>query len=1108
MYLTNIRFKLKLLIFFFIPVSLFGSINIELKQLVPPYHYTIDANDYPRCAAFVKVTKDGSPIALDKEDFFIEEDNFATQPFEVSVPVDGYQKIRWISRLRDYSSSAYIIAVNDIEVSQARGFFNTLSTMSQVRINNINSDNKTEHYFFAEAGTSEAQTKRVYSLINKKSNLGDEVNVLIDSVGTSTENYNVSWRGNYVVPNGRQLPPCEIYPVFQYDVSVRFEPEDDKFHTDQLTVYYDGGKEETINLIGNNYEFPSESNIEILYPNGKEKLTPCQWIEIKWQGHSPGLTTIIEATFDGGLSWKVIGTTRDSKFDWKIPNEPTSHASIRVKQNFEATKKRNLTSGNSKFTKINFNNDGSRLITANDAGFLMEWDMISYNPSMRYNLVGINYPSTKMQSIGVAYIDEDKFAVSYYVSNSQTQVHNDKVVFFERANANHYHTFNLPSGFSAKSMDVDSDREYIAFVPELGNTVLIYNTSDGSLFKTMEFDAPVADAVFYPIMDKMAVALVDGTIEIYEINTFTRENEYQFDKNPYIENIAISPDGNYLAINCKKPNYTTHVSNKAETHIIALDINEKVRTYRGSTSQTIRAGFNPTSNAIILGNEEEPQLIVWDLAVQNNGSYVELGETFGLLNDMAVSPSGSLIASCSISPDVTKPENLQVRQFKYSELDMSDEFFQIIIPELKMDTLMLGVHCIRTDTTYFIKNAICNTGDVPYAYDNHYLKFEGRNFTITNVSSPDTIWPGECRDIEIIVHPQDSGLVHEELVFQKCSGERKIFIYANSREAVVNVSHAYLKFIPELPKRKVMVYNPTGYEIVLEDYEIEPKGMYTVLSPKGILILPHDSTEIEIQWNTLDIEETDPLLRIILGPCSGEGWIHLGPYLATSKLIIPDVNADPRGNATVKIEFENEENYRYDGIRPFETSITINPRLFLPLEVKSEYGEAELLSNTIENDLRTFTIKVNGDFPRNGVLAEVNGVAGIAETFTSPIEFVQSEPQWGVAVTNTYQNGTFQLINVLEGRYVYQDGQVQIASIAPNPAKESALIKFKTEEKGDYTVKLYNFVGLEVYSQPAKPTAIGENTLNIPLGNLPPGQYKVVIRQGKSHSVANIMIVR
>ena len=1105
---VNIHYKIIILLLFLLPSSLFGSLEIQLKQINPPYTHTVDMNDYPRGAAYVKVLKDGSPVVVDKEDIYIIEDNYVQQPFEILPPENGYQRVRWNTRLRDYFSISYIVASFANEVDVEMGYINTMEKMSQIRINTVNSDLKQEHYFVANPGEKEAQTKRIYSIINSKTETGDDINVLIDSVSTLSDDFSIEWRGNYVVPNGRQLPPCEIYPVFQYDVLVTFEPKDDEYQTDEMTVYYDGGKEESINLIGNSYDFPSESNIQLIYPNGYEKLTPCQFVNIKWRGHSPGLFTIIEVTYDGGITWNVIGSTQDSTFRWKVPNEPTDHASIRVSQNFEATSTKDLLYGSTKFHALNFNSDGSKLITANEGGYLIEWDMLSQRPSSPYDLPDISYPSRRMQPIGVDYIDIDKFAVSYFIGAKGAPIHTDYVAFFERSTSDPYFSFNLPSGFNAKSMDVDSDMEYMVFVPGFGNTILIYSTTDGSLVKELSFRAPVVDAIFYPRDDKMAVALIDGTIEIYDINNYAQLDEYKFNRNPYLESISVSPNGQFLAINCKLPIQTSHVSNKAVTHVIDLNTKQKVRTYRGSASPTIKAEFNPTSNALVLGNEEVPQIIVWDLAPQNNGLMNEISATNGSLTDLAVSPYGSLIASCASSPDVTKPENLQIRQFTYAELDVSDEFFQILLPDLALDTARLGVHCIWTETKHIIKDAICNQGEVPYIYDNLYLPFGGRNVSVLNVTSPDTIWPGECRDIEVLVHPQDSGLVWEELTYQSCIGEKKVFVYVNSRLAVVEVSHPHFKFIPEIPERDLTVYNSTGYEIILEDYLIEPEGYFEVLSPKGITIPPHDSVQIRIRWNTLGLEEDAPLLKIILGPCYGEGWVHLGPYRAVSTLMIPDVNADPRGDATIKIDYSNDENYYYNGTRPFESSIKVHPRLFLPLDISSEHGSAELLSNTIENDERIIKFRVEGDFPRSGTLAEISGVAGIAEVSSYPIEFIEEGYQWGSSTTNIFQNGTFRLINILAGRKVYQDAQLKIVSISPNPATEAAMIRFKVEESGQYTVKLFNNVGLEVISKISGNSIKGENSLSLPLEDLPPGQYKVFIQQGMAHSVSNIVIVR
>jgi hypothetical protein len=323
------------------------------------------------------------------------------------------------------------------------------------------------------------------------------------------------------------------------------------------------------------------------------------------------------------------------------------------------------------------------------------------------------------------------------------------------------------------------------------------------------------------------------------------------------------------------------------------------------------------------------------------------------------------------------------------------------------------------------------------------------------------------------------------------------------------LSHYDLRFIPEILKRKIKVFNRSNNEIYLQSANINPPNYFSLLTSLPKTLKPNSTEELEIRWN---IENGEPpnivVMDLIAGPCAALKQVSLGLYKAESKITIPNVFADPKGNAKININYSNSANYPYNGERFFEGEIIINPRLFLPQKVTSPYGNGFLIKNEIFNDRRIIGFRVEGALPEEGIAAEIHGVAGLAEIDTSHINLLPKAQYWGSAVNNNLGYGIFQLINITEDGLVIHNKSITKLKAVPNPSDGILNLSFEAMSAGDCKIEIYNSLGINEFSAGSFNISEGNNQIALDVSNLKSGSYSLLIKHGSSFAVIKILIFK
>ncbi|MCL4419767.1 hypothetical protein M1146_06780, partial [Patescibacteria group bacterium] len=737
--------------FLFLISSSYANLVLELDNISSG---KLDASKFPVLHVRLKAIKDGVPVALQNINIVIIQNHRTTKPFKTIPYGNDWYDVYWYFIIE---GSISIICVNNNE-SSIITMPGSLNNMPKLNVRSIDDEESPEMNFGnIIPGDSSTRIVNIYALIGEHDSTGRELTLRVDSIKTFKKEFKSEWMGNV---RSKEPPPLDLLPIFRYKASLTYYPEKNGYIRDKFKVYYESGLAEQVNLVGGTFNIPKVNYIKIVRPNGGEELTPCQKYQIKWMRYSPGIQTNIELSTDSGKAWSLIGTSMDSTFEWTVPNAATVNARIRVKQDLTYTNPILLTKDHVPTNRIAHSFNGYKLLDANIAGEVREWDLRDYSEKGVYKIDNINYPGQKIFPFGIDYIEGDsRFAVAYRYQN-QNQ---DYIAFFDTGNFVPVNVIPIKSGFITKDMRIDHNKNFMAFVSQFSNRILIYSAKDGSIIRELDFQYPVSAFAFNREKDIAAVALYGGEIQLISTTDFSVIDRFDFSDIPIILEIGLSPDGKFIAVACMAPRNAKYISNKNEVHVFDIPTKQIVRTFRTTASDPVPFFKYAVSTTLLLGSSSQPQLSLWDLP--SDSANIKMVGSLGTLTDISFSPVGASVATASNSS-----ENLWIRNFSYPEEDSSDNNFSIIKPVLHSNTFQTKNEFIATSTDYTFNSSLCNVGVVPILIDTAYLK-NGSNFRMKNKYAGDSLYPGECVDLDLVFSPRDTGRVYDSVVFSSCLGE-------------------------------------------------------------------------------------------------------------------------------------------------------------------------------------------------------------------------------------------------------------------------------------------------------------------------------------------------
>ena len=187
----------------------------------------------------------------------------------------------------------------------------------------------------------------------------------------------------------------------------------------------------------------------------------------------------------------------------------------------------------------------------------------------------------------------------------------------------------------------------------------------------------------------------------------------------------------------------------------------------------------------------------------------------------------------------------------------------------------------------------------------------------------------------------------------------------------------------------------------------------------------------------------------------------------------------------------------------------VNPKIFLPFVVLSDYGEVKLLSNSIISNERIFKLRVTGDFNKEGTVAVIKGVAGLTDTNFSLIKTQNTSAFWGKSVNTLAKDGSILITDIWNDRYVKDIAQgAVLKNILPNPASDHIIMEFEAFSNEPVRIEVLNNLGETMFNISNFIPIIGKNNITIKTDSFSIGNYKLNILTGSKASSAGFIILR
>jgi hypothetical protein len=856
-----------------ISVFLISSLD-SFSQLVINTFDKIDCSKYPICSVNMMAERNGIKVNITHDNLVIVENNNSSRPIQVVDNPDGSQKVHWYCTLGALYDGAVFYLSDDSETAVNAEYYDSLiNYMSQVRIFPSTGEIQKDFFFNTPdiGGTFDVRVDLKVIMAPQRIVDGISISstVRIDSIKTYTEDFKAIWYGGS--ESSSWTLPFEAVDGFTYGIFIKFSGSENKLYRDKLTVFYEGGLTEEVNLIANSYKIPSKTILTLLEPKLGEHLTPCQKDTIKWKGNVPGIMTKADYSLNGGATWIPITQSKDSMIVWTIPDIITNNFLVRVRQDPQTLPDKILGFDDIPFEQCRFSENALFILGSNVAGKIYEWDLTQTPPTRSEPyIIGAYYelpPIDNLQNLFVGYTDDHKtFVTAFRYLNIPYRNRQDTLAFFNVGNYEPFLKVGLKLGVRISKMLIDYQKRWISILPESSNLIKLYSPINGEFIKDLVFDTPIIDYSFVSGTDSLVLAFQDNSIRIYDLNTNQITSSFDFKSLKLISKVALSPNGKYISFSTIMPNPTLNEYSFADpisgTYIYEISSGMLVRTYREHSSNALGMDFNPTSNKTIRASITQPQVMFTDLSSPTIVEKFSLSES--VLDNYCFATEGHSLAAISQANNLFK-----VLTFSYSEIDEIDEPISIEYPLITVQNIKIDDKYIGTSNPYTFTTNFCNNGNVPFLMKDAHL-IRNKNFKLLNLSLPDTVWPGDCYTFNIEYNPIDTGAIVDSLEFSTCA--QNLYVKLESRGLPRNISF----YSPNIEFGEVCLGSSISNNILLlknedpvplrlnniEFFDKSDKPFLTTYPFRDTVIEAGGSYSVEITFSPTILKENTKTLRV------------------------------------------------------------------------------------------------------------------------------------------------------------------------------------------------------------------------------------------------------
>lgn len=499
--------------------------------------------------------------------------------------------------------------------------------------------------------------------------------------------------------------------IFEKDkpiqIGVQFTPQNDEYETAEFTInagicfgtkFYASG--------GDKYNI-GDKKLKIEFPNGGETILAQSDTIIKWSGLIPADSIELRYSSDEGSNWNLLSSSAFGlRYNWKnipkIQSEKYLIKAIQFSNEFDKTQIIKILKSKN-ILHLDWNNNDEKLLIANSSGEISNFNLSNFQDEILFdNINDLQYASINDDESLIAFTEASKIKIFNL---------NTGVPFGELSYNNEYLSKILFS----------PDGLYIAAVSSSGN-LLIWRLSDRQLFQNIQVDdISCSDYEWFPDSDNIISSGESGSLRIWRVNDKKLINEI-INEGDEIRDISLSSNGFNVAL--------LKESNTIEIYDISTKI--KVTSFKGFESIINKIEYSPNIDYFLeISNNNKVAIrqtkninIIWQKYSEIE-SEITASAWASNSDKFAIGDSSGIIHIVPLS-------SLPLKKIILQE-DISDDFFSVIVPNIRVKNLDFGEQKINTSRDTIVINYIENSTQFDILIDSIFITGSHKSsFTLKN----------------------------------------------------------------------------------------------------------------------------------------------------------------------------------------------------------------------------------------------------------------------------------------------------------------------------------------------------------------------------------------